>query len=145
MNPETLFLICTYGIVPAWALLLFAPRWEWTDRVIHAIWIPALLALVYGWAFVANPATPVGASFMTLDGVMTLFTSPHIALAGWVHYLAFDLFIGAWEVRDAQRRGIKHGWMIPCLLLTLGLGPLGLGLYLLIRWGLKRELSLRET
>lgn len=54
-----------------------------------------------------NPATLADASFMTLEGVMTFFTSPHVALAGWVHYLAFDLFIGAREVRDVLRRGIK--------------------------------------
>jgi hypothetical protein len=54
-------------------------------------------------------------------------------LAGWIHYLAFDLFVGAWEVRDAQRQGIHHLLVIPCLLATLMAGPAGLALYWLLR------------
>ena len=55
-----------------------------------------------------------------------LFTSPHAVLAGWIHYLAFDLFVGAWEVRDARRHGLSHWMVVPCLALTLMLGPFGL-------------------
>jgi hypothetical protein len=54
-------------------------------------------------------------------------------LAGWTHYLAFDLFIGGWEVRDAQRRGISHLLVVPALILTFLVGPAGLLLYLAIR------------
>ena len=54
-------------------------------------------------------------------------------LAGWTHYLAFDLFIGGWEVRDAQRRGIPHLLVVPALVLTFLFGPAGLLLYLAIR------------
>ena len=123
MNPESVFLICNYGVLPAWLLLLAAPGWEWTQRIVHAIWIPVVLALVYLWGFSVNPGTPEGGSFSTLEGVMILFTNPVVALVGWVHYLAFDLFVGAWEARDARRRGIAHIWLIPCLFLTLMAGP----------------------
>jgi len=54
-------------------------------------------------------------------------------LAGWVHYLAFDLFIGSWEVRDANRHGIPPWAIIPSLILTFLFGPMGLLLYFLIR------------
>ena len=63
-----------------------------------------------------------------------LFDNPWALLAGWTHYLAFDLFIGGWEVRDAQRRGIPHLLIVPALVLTFLLGPAGLLLYLAIRW-----------
>ena len=56
-----------------------------------------------------------------------------IGFMGWIHYLAFDLFVGAWEVRDAQARGIHHLLVIPCLFLTLMAGPGGLLLYWAIR------------
>ena len=55
-----------------------------------------------------------------------------LLLAGWVQYLAFDLFIGAWQVRDARTQGISHLLVIPCLLLTFLFGPAGL-LHFLIR------------
>lgn len=53
--------------------------------------------------------------------------------AGWTHYLAFDLFIGGWEVRDARQRGIPHLLVVPVLVLTFLVGPAGLLLYLAIR------------
>jgi hypothetical protein len=144
MEPASVFLVCNYGVLPAWLLLAVAPGWLWTERVVHRVFIPALLGLVYAWAFLANPGTPAGASFATLDGVMRFFESPHLALAGWVHYLVFDLFVGAWECRDARRRGIAHAWVVPCLALTLMLGPLGLGLYLAVRFARTRATTLEE-
>ena len=144
MDPATLFLICNYGVLPAWLLLAVAPGWVWTERLVHAVWIPLLLATVYVWAFATNPGTPEGGGFGSLAGVMALFTSPHAVLAGWVHYLAFDLFVGAWEVRDGRRRGIAHALLLPCLFFTLMLGPVGLALYLALRWALRRETALQE-
>ena len=76
---------------------------------------------------------------------MAAFTSPHAALAGWIHYIAFDLFVGAWEVRDARRRGIPHGWVLPALFLTLMAGPLGLLFYLLVRFARTGATGLDET
>ena len=58
-----------------------------------------------------------------------------LLLAGWVHYLAFDLFVGSWEVEDARARGVSHWLVLPCLLCTFLAGPAGLGLYLLVRAG----------
>jgi hypothetical protein len=62
-----------------------------------------------------------------------LFTEPALLLAGWVHYLAFDLFVGAWELRDAQQRGVPHAAVIPCLVVTFMLGPIGLLAYFGLR------------
>ena len=50
-------------------------------------------------------------------------------LAGWIHYLAFDLLIGSWEVRDARELGIPHLFVVPCLFLTFMFGPAGWLLY----------------
>lgn len=145
MSPDLLFLVCNNGVLPAWVLLAFAPGWAWTTRLVHAVWIPGLLGIAYGFAIVQGLAgTPEGGGFGSLAGVMTLFTQPWAALGGWIHYLAFDLFVGAWEVRDARRRGIAHLWVVPCLVLTLMLGPLGLLTYLAVRFGLCRKLTLVE-
>jgi len=145
MNPHALFAICNFGILPAWLLLAVAPSWRGTQWIVHAAVLPVLLALVYGFALFSAPAAPDGAGFGSLAGVMLLFTVPEAVLAGWVHYLVFDLFVGAWEVRDARRRGIPHLWVLPCLVLTLMLGPLGLLLYLVLRWVRTRTLLLEET
>ena len=67
--------------------------------------------------------------FSSLAGVAQLFENRWLLLAGWVHYLAFDLFIGAWETRDAMARGLSRLWLAPCLLMTFMLGPIGLLMY----------------
>lgn len=145
MNIELLFTICSTAVLPAWLLLVAAPKWQWTHRLIYSVWIPGLLAVVYIYCVYASGPTPEGAGFGSLEEVMKLFTSPYSALAGWIHYLAFDLFIGAWEVRDAQRRGISHLLVIPCLALTFIAGPVGLLLYFCIRWWNDRSLTTVET
>jgi len=145
MTPDNIFTICNNGVIPAWLLLAFAPTWSWTQRIVHQIWIPILLGSVYLGVMVTSPESPAGGGFSSLSGVMTLFTSPHFALVGWVHYLAFDLFVGAWEVRDARRQSISHWLVVPCLVLTVMLGPIGLLAYLGLRFALRREVSLDES
>lgn len=130
MTAETTFLVFTNAVVPAWILLVVAPRWIWTQRLVHAFWMPAIIAGAYAIAIAKGIGSgPEGANLSTLSGLMLAFSNPWSALAGWLHYLAFDLFVGAWEVRDAQRRNLPHAWVCICLFFTLMFGPLGLGLY----------------
>ena len=63
----------------------------------------------------------------------TALRNPWLLLAGWIHYLAFDLLVGSWEVRDARERGIGHLLVVPCLILTFLFGPAGWLLYLGVR------------
>lgn len=145
MSIDTVFLICNYGVMPFWLLLAVAPGWTWTGRLVHSILIPVVLGSVYLTGFLTAPPAPAGASFGTLEGVMLFFSQPHGVLVGWVHYLVFDLFVGAWMVRDARRRGLHHGFVVPCLALTLMLGPIGLLLYAAIRGIRDRVATLVET
>ena len=71
--------------------------------------------------------------FSSLDGVASLFANRWLLLAGWTHYLAFDLLVGVWEVHDSRERGIPHLLVVPCLALTFMFGPAGWLLYQLIR------------
>jgi hypothetical protein len=145
MTPDVVFSICSAAVMPAWLLLAVAPGAVWTHRLVHSVLVPLLLGLVYLTGFLTSPAAPEGASFGSLEGVMLFFSQPHAVLVGWVHYLVFDLFVGAWEVRDARRHGIHHGLVVPCLFFTFMLGPIGLMMYLVLRWALRREWSLVET
>jgi len=145
MSPDLVFTACSWGVLPAWGLLAFAPGWLGTQRLVHTVWIPCLLGLVYLLTFLTSPGLPEGGGFGSLTGVTILFTSPHAVLAGWVHYLVFDLFVGAWQVRDARRRGVPQLWMLPCLLFTLMLGPIGLLLYLALRFARLRVTTLAES
>jgi hypothetical protein len=104
-----------------------------------------LLTPIYSYLLFGYAPAPEGMEFSSLYGVMIGFSAPHIVLAGWIHYLIFGLFVGAWETRDAQRRGIPHLMVVPCLIATLMIGPVGLLLYVLVRFFSKRALEYDEA
>lgn len=132
MSPDRLFLISNTTALLGWILLLFAP---WLPRIADRVagyGIPMLLALVYAVTLVVYMPSAEG-SFTSLSGVAAGFAAPSIALVGWLHYLALDLFIGGWEVRTARRESIPHWQIVPCLVLTLFAAPVGLVLFVLVR------------
>jgi len=139
MSPERIFSLCGMLATVGWLLLIFLPRWRWTARLVCPVVIPLLIALIYLW-LVATTFGRTPGGFGSLAEVSTLFQNPRALLAGWIHYLAFDLFIGSWEVRDAQRVRIHHLLVVPCLVLTFLFGPIGLLLYLALRAGIRRRL-----
>jgi len=132
MTAEQLFSVLNLLTMAAWLPLVFLPRARWAATVVPVV-MPLLLAVIYV-ALVATTLPWSAGGFSSLASVRALFDNPWALLAGWTHYLAFDLFIGGWEVRDARRRGIPHLFVVPALVLTFFLGPGGLLLYLVIRW-----------
>jgi len=135
--PDKLFSLCGALVLPCWLLLIFVPRWSWTQRL-ATFAAPLIIAGVYVWMLATAPHV-AGAGFNSIAQVRALFSVDRALVAGWIHYLAFDLFIGSWEVRDARRLGIAHWLVVPCLALTFLFGPIGLGLYLLLRAGIRRK------
>lgn len=131
MTPERLFSILNLVAMGAWALLVLLPRVRWTSTLVPVV-VPSLLAVVYIALIAASLPWGEG-GFSSLAAVRALFDNRWGLLAGWTHYLAFDLFIGGWEVRDAQRRGVPHLLIVPALVLTFLLGPAGWLFYLAIR------------
>jgi hypothetical protein len=132
MTAEQLFSILNLTTVAAWLPLVFLPRLRWAVTVVPVV-MPFLLAVIYVVLVAATLGRSEG-GFSSLAAVRALFGNPWALLAGWTHYLAFDLFIGGWEVRDAQQRGIPHLLIVPALVLTFFFGPAGLLFYLAIRW-----------
>jgi hypothetical protein len=137
MTPDKLFQICGMLAMLGWLCLLSTPLWparhrETLPRQIGAIAIPALIAAVYTGVIVTHWSGHPG-GFNSLDAVMQLFTDRWLVVAGWIHYLAFDLFIGGWELADSRRRRVPHLLLIPILLLTFFFGPIGFLSWLLVR------------
>lgn len=131
MTPDRVFEIAGYIPLPGWLLLLVLPRWRYTMPFVRGACV-VLLALLYTSLLVTHFRDGEG-GFGSLAQVAKLFENHWALLAGWVHYLAFDLFIGAWMTEDAQRRALSHWFVVPCLPLTLMFGPCGLLLYLALR------------
>lgn len=137
ISPSTMYLVLNYGVLPFWMLLLILPHAKITEALVHSVVMPLVLGMTYAWllatAMSGTPALPEGAGFASLGALMKTFTSETALVAGWAHYIVFDLFVGAWQARDAQRAGLHHILLAPCLVVTLLVGPIGLLLYLMVR------------
>lgn len=138
MKAEQIFSIANTLALLSWIILLIAPRWKWTNKIILSGAIPLLLSAAYLVLIVLFFGKAEG-GFDSLSNVMKLFTNEWAVLAGWIHYLAFDLFVGSWEVKDSQAKGISHWLVIPCLILTFLFGPIGFLLYSILRFFLAKE------
>ena len=122
--PDLMFQIANPVALTGWLALALSPLSPRVTQGIAGLVIPLLLAVLYTGLILAHWSTAPG-GFGSLAQVMALFTSPPVALAGWVHYLAFDMLIGAWIARTATRDGISHLLVLPCLALTFLFGPIG--------------------
>jgi hypothetical protein len=131
MTIEGVFSACNLLAMVGWMLLLTVPRRR-TAMAIAGTAIPLTLAAIYLVLIVSHVRESSG-GFSSLDAVAQLFANHWLLLAGWVHYLAFDLFIGAWETRDAMARRVPRLLLAPCLVMTFMLGPIGLLGYHLAR------------
>ena len=143
MPLEQLFSIATTLAIVGWLLLVILPKRP-LARIVAGLAIPLLLSAGY-LALIAMHFQGAEGGFGSLADVATLFQQPEVLLAGWIHYLAFDLFIGAWEVRDAQRNEIPHLVVIPCLVMTFMLGPIGLLFYFAIRTAKTKRVELERA
>ncbi|WP_353217265.1 abscisic acid-deficient protein Aba4 family protein, partial [Sandarakinorhabdus sp.] len=98
MTTDSLFQIASAAVLPGWLALAAAPvaraRCVLIARII-AVLLSGLYVSLLG-AGLAGEGPPPGAGFDTLDGVRLLLSSPQALLAGWVHYLVFDLWVGSW-------------------------------------------------
>lgn len=133
MTLETAFTAANLFALIGWVALAFAPMAR-ARLLVAARVVAFLLCLAYavGLAVALSHPTP-GGGFGSLAGIAALFSVKGVLLVGWVHYLAFDLWAGAWEVKDAERAGVPHWLVLPCLAATFMAGPVGLAAYLIIR------------
>lgn len=135
LTMDSVFAAGNLAALMGWVLLAaaplaraWAPRLRWAAGLV----IPALLAVAYA----ALIATRWGASpggFGSIAQVRMLFADDGLLVAGWLHYLAFDLFVGGWIAREGARSGVPHWLLLPCFALTFLFGPAGLLLFLLFR------------
>ena len=124
LNLELVFSLAGLIAMAGWFLLLISPVMPvWSDRIAGLI-APSVLSIGYVMLIVFLPSEGEG-GFGSLAEVTQLFANENSVLAGWVHYLAFDLFVGAWICRTARRVKISFWFVAPCSPLTFLFGPAG--------------------
>jgi ABA4-like protein len=140
LDPSTAFSLAGLLALAGWAGLLLALFWTaarpvaWTAAQVV---VPAILAVAY-ILLIWEGFGAEGGGFGSIEEVRALFANDSALAAGWLHYLAFDLFVGAWIARDGLERGIPGLLLVPCLALTFLFGPAGLLLFLILRLAFRR-------
>ncbi|MEP2550447.1 MAG: ABA4-like family protein [Marinomonas sp.] len=148
MGLDTVFAGANLIALLSWIALIFLPRWP--------ALLSALLFLIVGGLCLTYAVAMIGTlsglidmggggngsvSFTSIEGVRNLFASDGGVTIGWVHYLAFDLFVGIWIARDADSKGFSRIVQAPILLPTFMFGPIGLLIWLVVREGKARKLG----
>ncbi|WP_114520849.1 ABA4-like family protein [Altererythrobacter sp. ZODW24] len=137
---ESLFGYAGQAAMIGWLILIFLPR-RWRALLfVPRFLIPFGLSMLYAGLIFTHVYTVDGGGFGSLAQVKALFGKDELLLAGWVHYLAFDLFIGGWIAVQADRLGIARLIQAPLLAATFMFGPVGLALFMVMRVGYRRTL-----
>ena len=134
MTPSTLFSLANALAASGWLVLAANALMRRGPMLWPARIVPVGLALGYV-AVVAFQLPKGGVDFGSLAGVQSLFGHPWWVVAGWVHYLAFDLLVGSWQTREAPALGMPRALLLACLFLTFMFGPVGWLLFIVAsRW-----------
>lgn len=143
MHVDTVFSFASSVALGGWLLLIFAPRWPALVAFIRSGLIGAL-SLTYAVLVFVYFFRVEDGGFGSIAEVRALFLSDAVLTAGWVHYLAFDLFVGTWIAIEADRRGYNRLLQGPLLVVTFMFGPLGLLLFSITRAS-EAALTLRKV
>jgi len=127
------FNLCNTLILVAWAAILFFPKSKVSKPLISFPWIPLGISFFYTYFIIVSGGL-AEADFSSLEGIVVLFknATPESAAAGWLHYFAFDFWVGTWMIRHSQKFQIKHILIVLPLLCTFMLGPIGILIYSLV-------------
>ena len=148
INPETIYLIANWGVIPFWLLLIFFPNNPLTNFFTQSVIVPLLLASAYGYLsynlYLNNNILDGFELYNGLDGLYSMFANETLLLIFWLHFLAISLFTGAWIVRDSLKYFIPRIISIPCLILTYFTGPVGLVIYWFFRIFFAKKISFND-
>ncbi len=132
MNAASLFSFGNSFVLLGWVLLIFVPNWKYTQTIIIS-GIIVLFSVLYSYMILKDIGNFDPNSFSTLANVKALFTQDDAVAAGWLHYLAFDLFVGAYIVRKSKKLGIPRLLYTITLPFTFMFGPIGFLIYFIIK------------
>ncbi|TCO65566.1 ABA4-like family protein [Actinocrispum wychmicini] len=128
------FQLSFYLAAPFWALMILAPAWSWTHRIISSPLVAAPTAALYLVLVVPRLADllPVVTS-PSLEKLQAAMADGAAATVVWAHIIAFDLFVGRWMYLESRRRGIHPLVMAPVLIVTILFAPIGFLVFLVVR------------
>ena len=148
INPETIYLMANWGVIPFWVMLIIIPNHGLTNFFVQSIIVPLLLASGYVYIsynlYLGNEIFDGFELYNGIDGLYSMFANEILLLIFWLHFLAISLFTGAWIVRDARKYFIPKIITVPSLVLTYFIGPVGLVVYWFFRIFFAKKISFND-
>ena len=132
MSADVIFNLANLFVLIGWILIIFAPHWKMTQNI-TLNGVVLILSFVYLSIFITILPEFSADSFSSLENVKALFQNDMAVTLGWVHYLAFDLFVGAYIVRKGQEIGMPRWQYTLCLPFTFIAGPVGFVIFSILR------------
>ena len=127
--PNLVFEVAGAPLLVFWALIVFLPKWSWTDRFYRTklpmLYLAALYSVTIVYGLLTEPAMFATLLDPDLAGVQALLGSEVGATAGWIHFLCFDLLVGTIIWRRALEKDHSFLWVSPIMVITLFLAPMG--------------------
>ena len=144
MTTSQLFDFANVFVLPFWLLMIVLPKWNITQKVMESYLPFVALAGLYIYLFVGSvdPESAKALANPTLEVIAEFFSTEQVAATGWVHFLAFDLFVGRWIYWQGQKTGV---WTIHSLSLCLFAGPIGLLSHIVTAWVTEKFFSTEEV
>lgn len=132
MNASAIFSFGNSFILLGWIFLIFLPNWKYTQAIVLNGMV-VLFSVMYAFLILKDIGDFKMDSFSTLANVKALFQNDDALAAGWLHYLAFDLFVGAYIVKKSIELGISRWLYTLALPFTFMFGPVGYLIFFLIK------------
>lgn len=146
---EILYMWINIGVLPFWFILIVFPQSHLSRIFVTSIFPFFILSGVY--IFILYKSYLIGYDFdgnfslyLGLSELSRLFEDHLYIMIFWTHFIAINLFIGGWIVKDSQKFSINKVLMAVPLIVTYLIGPLGLFLYWIIRIFYAKRISLYE-
>ena len=133
MTPTEVFSLANILAFMMWIPMIVFPKWKVTRSLIDFKVIPIFLAVLYVFYIVQSILNGPAMDFGSLQAIMHMFTIEEAVLAGWLHYLVFDMLVGMWMLDQNKTLKIHQAIMTPCLLATFMMGPVGFLIFMGIR------------
>ena len=146
---ENIYLWANFGVLPFWLMLIFIPNSRFTQFFVNSIILPLILSAAYVYAIYQailfeEPIFDFFKLYLNLDNLYTIFATESFLLVFWLHFLALNLFLGSWVSRDGVKYNISRSILFIPLILIYFAGPLGLGLYWIIRVFFAKKLGFHD-
>jgi len=144
---EMIYLWLNIGVIPFWLILLFFPQSKICGMFVTSIFPILILGLLYLYLFYyfyifGNDFLESFNLYLGLYNLRDLFENESFLILFWTHFLAINLFCGAWIVKDSQKLYMSKFLVFLPIVITYFVGPIGIFVYWILRIFFAKRISL---